>query len=384
MSVSPDNVLVVPWANFTAPMLFSASEQKVISEITGLCVSRNLASIGLVFTPTYAARSGTVYQLENNIQTKLSQQNLNTDKGFVLCFSHKIDQRERYRALISPGRIATSTSATDEHLSVFSNSPLFKRPVVDDAVPVRARDMILDTNLDEDAPPTSTDADTSVKPPEKVFQIGSDASAKVLQSILTDVQLNSRGGILLVDTSNRTNDLARAFVDIFPRLGIPIQLALFTNKDRADWCRHNMLDHVKVKFLSGDLSITGRTPLPEEAPCTSEVAPPALTICSTKGTGSACKLVVPTGVHTDWHENERFGADFATWVQEAQHAGLVATPTDVVAAPDRQPDESSTPPSKRRRVADPTPSKVTSAPELPVPFFVSSLTAMGLVDQTPP
>ena len=131
--------------------------------------------------------------------------------------------------------------ATDEHLSVFSNVPLFKRPVVDDAVPVRARDMILDTNLDEDAPPTSTDADTSVKPPEKVFQIGSDASAKVLQSILTDVQLNSRGGILLVDTSNRTNDLARAFVDIFPKLGIPIQLALFTNNDRADWCRHNLL-----------------------------------------------------------------------------------------------------------------------------------------------
>ena len=153
LSVAPDNVLVVPWANFAAPMLFSANELKVISEITGLCVSRNLASIGLVFTPTYATRSGAVYQLENNIQQKLSQQNLNTDKGFVLCFSHRVDQRERHRSLISPGRIATSSLGTDEHLSVFSNTPLFKRPVVDDAVPVRPRDMIIYTNLDEDAPP---------------------------------------------------------------------------------------------------------------------------------------------------------------------------------------------------------------------------------------
>ena len=374
LSVSPEKVLVVPWTNFAAPMLFSATEQKVISEITGLCVSCNVASIGLVFTPTYAARSGTVFQLENNILEKLSKQNLNTDKSFVLCFSHRVDQREKHRSLISPGRIATSSLGTDEHLSIFSNTPLFKRPVVDDAVPVRGRDMIVDTNLDEDAPPSSTDADTSVKPPEKVFQIGNDAAAKVLQSILTDVQLNARGGILLVDTSNRTNDLARAFVDIFPKLGTPAQLVIFTNNDRADWCRQNFLDHVKDKFLSGDLQITGRTPLPEQAPATSEVALPELTICSTRGNGSACKLVVPTGVHKDWHDNERFGADFAQWVKDAQDTGLVATTADVVgSAPDRQPDESSTPPPKRRRTTDPTPAKVTSAPELPVPPFLFRL-----------
>ena len=46
-----------------------------------------------------------MYQLENNIQQKLSQQNLNTDKSFVLCFSHRVDQREKHRSLITQGAL---------------------------------------------------------------------------------------------------------------------------------------------------------------------------------------------------------------------------------------------------------------------------------------
>ena len=59
--------------------------------------------------------------------------------------------------------------------------------------------------MDDHLPPVSTDNDTSVKPIERVYHIGEDASYKLLNSLLTDVDLKHNDGILIVELGNRSN-----------------------------------------------------------------------------------------------------------------------------------------------------------------------------------
>ena len=55
--------------------------------------------------------------------------------------------------MVHPGRIGLPSSATDADIEVVANTPLFKRPVVDNAEPLRARDLVIDVSMDDKPPP---------------------------------------------------------------------------------------------------------------------------------------------------------------------------------------------------------------------------------------
>lgn len=258
-------------------------------------------------------------------------------------------------------------------MEIVANTPLLKRPVVDGAEPLRARDMVVDVCMDEDAPPMYTDADTAVKPAEKAFQLGQDACAKVLRSITSDLAVSTRYGIIIVDIGNRTNDLGRAFINEYMRMSFPVTFLSFINEERVEWVMQNTIDHTKEKFLNGDLPIPGHTPLASTAETVENLPHPALTTCSWSGSGPTSKMVIPEKIKNDWQENPRFGQSFKDWVDAAKKDGFVAFDKGET---EDSVDPPGTPIPKRRRTTlgqspDPavSPAKPSPAPacDLPVP-----------------
>ena len=64
-----------------------------MAEITGLCLNRAPPGIGLVFMPVHATKSGTLWKLEHSVHERLASNNINVDRNFVLCYSHRPDAR---------------------------------------------------------------------------------------------------------------------------------------------------------------------------------------------------------------------------------------------------------------------------------------------------
>ena len=92
-ALQPKQILCIAWANFSAPQLYNATEQKLVAEITGLCLNRVPPGIGLVFMPVHASKSGTLWKLEHSVHERLASNNINVDRNFVLCYSHRPDAR---------------------------------------------------------------------------------------------------------------------------------------------------------------------------------------------------------------------------------------------------------------------------------------------------
>ena len=118
--------------------------------------------------PMFTAKPGMLWKLGHSINEKMAGANVNLDQHFALVFTGRPDLRDK-RPVAYSGRIAVSSSLKHDNqdLSLFSSTALFQQQVIVDAVPQRSKDMVVDTDCDEEAVPVSTDPDTAIKPQEK-------------------------------------------------------------------------------------------------------------------------------------------------------------------------------------------------------------------------
>ena len=77
-----------------------------------------------------------------------------------------------------------------------------------------AKNMLCIEPLNEEALPTNIDETSSVNQGEKCMQIGSDAFTKHHQALLTDADVQKRGGICWIDTTPSVGHSAMAFMDL--------------------------------------------------------------------------------------------------------------------------------------------------------------------------
>ena len=239
------------------------------------------------------------------------------------------------RNLILPGRLLLpgDCDAGKATYLRWRKSPVFARGLLEESELVHTKDMLIVEDLSDVALPHATDPSTHMNPPEKAQQIGPAAGRSLLKAFFGGGQNDGdRKALLVIDLTPHTGDLLRAFLSEHCAQAFPAPAyyyGLTVDESHADWLRALASGFLSEGFLkvegSTDLPLPPGTALPPaEMPAELMQASPeppklnSLVITDKIKVDGLATAKVPDKLLESWHDHQRFGSEFRSWLEKAR------------------------------------------------------------------
>ena len=147
---------------------------------------------------------------------------------------------------------------------LLKESDLFQgRPVNAKMVPTRNLETIVD--IVETALPQTTDSDGTVKGALTYQQVGADAGAQILGSMVGEGLFDKNKALVVWDMNPGTGSLLDGFIEKVKQWNFPAYyFASLPDSTTLDWLEHSKGEKIKAMHLEGRLKIEGYPPMPEE------------------------------------------------------------------------------------------------------------------------
>ncbi len=140
--------------NWCAPCTISSESMQLQSQVLSHVHHMQEGNIGLVLSPCFTYKYGSLWSTEESCMRLLSKGNVTFDNSFSLLFEKKVDERDS-RPLAYHGRIVMNKK------SCWKDSQLVTKAFTEPAQQLAAKDMSLVEDLSDHALPTSIDDSTA-------------------------------------------------------------------------------------------------------------------------------------------------------------------------------------------------------------------------------
>ena len=160
--------------------------------------------------PIHSYKKGYIYLHEKQCIEALTKGNVNIDDQFHICFTNPTDSRDG-TPLTYPGRLVVPSHVNVKD-STWRSTPLMKR-TTSDLPQLPARDMRKVEDVSANALPSSNDDVTYVQGAHKFEQLGQQCMGMIFDAMFTDISVQNRLAILIVDFRTTVGDGLLAFSD---------------------------------------------------------------------------------------------------------------------------------------------------------------------------
>lgn len=97
---SQSDIHCLIWTNWSAPTVLTAeSQRRQASVLSALCNKDSCHNLGLLLTPSFSNKRGHLWREEELARGMMTNNNVNTDVQFGLCFAQRNDMRDTRTAL---------------------------------------------------------------------------------------------------------------------------------------------------------------------------------------------------------------------------------------------------------------------------------------------
>lgn len=336
---SAEQVQSVCVLNWAAPAVFSSATQCKQAKLLGGIVNSggDAKSIGLVLTPSFFYKKGSLYKTIENGNKLLAAADLNMDTAFAIAFESRNDDRQK-RSLLQPGSIVLpgDPKKAESTWQAWKSSDTFKFNLIKDAPLPLSAELVEMEDMSDASLPQGTDDKTHPAPAEKFQQIGQGAAFKLLSATLSKAGEGDRKAILVVDLSSRTLDVAKAAYELRKSVNAPLYYVGFgDNEEQIEWQQFHMSTWLAQGFLDGSLPLPAGAPplgsadLPAELVSAMPTKPDLGTLTwSTKKQDGLPTLKTPDKVLQTWHDHTEFGAQFQDWLKKTKASIPLDIPDD--------------------------------------------------------
>ena len=190
--VEPASVVTIPMINYSAPSVIFGDSRAGLVNALQFILNHNRDNVAVLLTPSHTNKKGEIW-LNDQAIVKMFSATCNMDNPFSLLFSDKCHQRDE-RPMMYPGRILTPKGSDPSPF--WAQSSLVVNGYAGPAKQIPPRDMESIQSLDASALPTGERAPRGA---HKHYQIGDDAWAKIIGTLLEGVSFSSKQVVLVLD-----------------------------------------------------------------------------------------------------------------------------------------------------------------------------------------
>lgn len=320
----PDRLPALVFLNYTSPCLIYAEHFAAHQHVLTWAMHESGHGVGLLLAPVFTYNKGRIHLEEQKLLTMFGNAHLNMDTHFSLLYQEKADTRD-CRPMTYPGRLVFP-GATDISKSLWQGCLLRKLQRTAPQEFVKSKDLREIENLSADSLPPSTDLrDNHVHGASKVCQVGPEACAALLQSMLEGADTSKLTGLLLLDLFPHTADMLEAFClqqRVHAKNLTLSYMGFFESQTHLTWAETFVKEILVGKIEEGSLNMPNGDRLDKEISedlLESLPRKPDLNVLVWTKEGN---LAIPAGLVKKWQGHALVGDKFAHLLSSFSEKGV--------------------------------------------------------------
>ena len=277
-------------------------------------------NLGMLIMPQWTYHKGQLALLEQQALQMITERRISADNKFALPFAEAsvADQRDG-RPLFYDGRVLVPANLKKDRY-LWKDAPLLKGRV-ETAKQLAGKDMVQVVDVSDNALPSSTDVEGTIRGAARWSQLGTDAYLKLLDAALLGLPPNTRTGILVVSLTVGVGHCFQAWVQKRASLSVPFYyMGVCEDGLHVEWLMREETQRLKVQHLEGTLKVPGCAPATKEIPpdlLEAGPKPPVMVkLVLDASNPDKPTISVPKTLVQGWVSHMHHGADFTKWMEE--------------------------------------------------------------------